>query len=280
MSTEKDNNKNLTEEEANALEFATAINASTSDSLKAKLLGLYKNQRVRDDLLEKGYNEEFYSLEYKYNLEYFQINKQISEIINQGTPIPFYWKTAIENAKFFPVNDKDKEILKYVTNIEIKHDENDKKSFTAYFTFSQNSFFDHTVLEKAYKFNKKEDGYTESKATEIKWKGEAPNIKVVKKKMKKGKNVSTVTKEKKVASFFNIFDNEDEDEEDDDENEDGSPDLSSEADFIQNDLIPFSMEYYLDVQKLSAIDDMADEMSENSEEEDACCGKKKKHSHK
>ena len=29
--------------------------------------------------------------------------------------------------------------------------------------------------------------------------------------------------------------------------------LSSEADFVQNDLIPFSMEYYLDLQKLSSV---------------------------
>lgn len=272
MSTEKDTKKILSEEEANALEFGTAINEVESDSLKAKLLALYKNQRVRDELLEKGYNEEFYNLEYKYNQEYFQINKSIAEIINSGTPIAFYWKTAIENAKFFPINDKDKEILKYLTNIEIKHDETDKKSFTAYFTFATNSFFDHTVLEKAYKFNKKEDSYTESKATEIKWKGEAPNIKVVKKKIKKGKNIVNVTKEKKVASFFNIFEEEDEEEE---ETMD-SPDLSSEADFIQNDLLPFSMEYFLDLQKLSAIDDMADDDDEEDEEDEEPTPKKRR----
>lgn len=260
----------LSEEEETIKEFTEAINEQPSDSIKAKLVALYKNQQTRDSLLEKGYNEEFYALEYEYNLQYADINKKISDIVNQDTPIPFYWKTAIENAKFFTINEKDKEILKYLSNIDIKHNEQDKKSFTVYFYFNTNSFFEHTILEKAYIFNKKEDAYTESKATEIKWKGEAPNIKIVKKKVKKGKNVSTVTKEKKVESFFNIFENTDEDDDENSDEEDDKPDLSSEADFIQNDLIPFSMEYYLDLQKLSAIDDnfdMGEESEEGSEDE-------------
>lgn len=278
MSTENTTKPKLSEEEQTAQEFSTAINDQQSDSIKVKLLGLYKNQQIRDNLLEKGYNEEFYALEYKYNLEYVKINKQISEIINTGTPIPYYWKSAVENSKFFNINEKDKEILKYLSNIEIKHDETDKKSFTAYFYFNPNTFFDHSVIEKHYNFNKKEDAYTESKATEIKWKGDAPNVKIVKKKIKKGKNVSTVTKEKKVKSFFNIFEEEDEDEEnEEEEKQDDNVDLSSEADFIQNDLVPFSMEYYLDLQKLSAIDDNVEEAGESAEDDDEGKQSKKKH---
>jgi hypothetical protein len=269
----------LTEEQETIKEFSDAINEQQSSSIRAKLVSLYKNQQARDSLLEKGYNEEFYSLEYKYNLLYAELNKKVTDIVNENTPIPNYWKVAIENAKFFPINDKDKEILKYLTNIEIKHNDTDKKSFTVLFYFNQNSFFDHNVLEKAYKFDKKEDAYTEMKATEIKWKGEAPNIKIVKKKVKKGKNVSTVTKEKKVESFFNIFEeNEEEEDEEKSEEEEGKPDLSSEADFIQNDLVPFSMEYYLDLQKLSAIDDHVDEEVEEEEEEHDK-KKKRKHQH-
>jgi hypothetical protein len=45
---------------------------------------------------------------------------------------------------------------------------------------------DIKLIEKAYIFDKKDDAYSKSKSTEIKWKGEAPNIKVVKKKVKKG----------------------------------------------------------------------------------------------
>lgn len=246
-----------------------------TDSIKTKLLALYKNQQVRDGILEKGYNEDFYNLEFKYNLQYSLINKEISEIVNQNTPIPNYWKVVVENSKFFTVNDKDKEILKYLTNVEIKHDETDKKSFTAYFTFSPNSFFDETVIQKYYKFNKKEDSYTESTSTQIKWKGDAPNVKVIKKKIKKGKNVSTVTKEKKVKSFFNIFEDENDDEDtDDDKGDEDETNLSSEADFIQNDMIPFSMEYYLDLQKLSGIDDHVDEAEDVEDSDDE--GKKKK----
>jgi len=272
MNLDTGKQKVITEEEATVLEFTQAINDQPSNSVKVKLLALYKNQQTRDDLLEKGYNEEFYNLEYKYNQEYMKINKEISEIINKDTPIENYWKIAIENAKFFPVNDKDKEILKFLTNIEVIHDPADKKSFTAYFYFAKNLFFDHSILEKAYKFNKKEDSYTESKATEIKWKGSAPNIKLVKKKVKKGKNINTIIKEKTCPSFFNIF--VEKEEEDNEEEKEDEPDLNSEADFIQNDLVPFSMEYYLDLQKLSGIDDgfNDDEEEENSDDE----SKKKK----
>lgn len=277
MSTNETNAPKLSEEEETAKEFADAINMQKTDSIKTKLLGLYKNQQVRDGILEKGYNEDFYNLEFKYNQQYCNLNKEISEIVNQNTPIPNYWKVVIENSKFFTVNDKDKEILKYLTNIEIKHDESDKKSFTAYFTFSPNSFFDETVIQKYYKFNKKEDSYTEATSTQIKWKGDAPNIKVIKKKIKKGKNVSTVTKEKKVKSFFNIFEEENDDEDDDDDKGDeDETNLSSEADFVQNDLIPFSMEYYLDLQKLSGIDDQVDEEDDGEDSQEDDKKKKKK----
>lgn len=254
-------------------EFSEAIKGLTTDSLKMKACALYKNQRERDNLMEKGYNEEFYALENKYNIQYLEINKQLTDIINSGTVIPNYWKTVLENAKFFTINEKDKEVLKNLTNIEIKYDcQQNTKSFTTYFHFSENPFFEHKVLTKAYIFNKADDCYSLFQATEIQWKGEAPNIKTFKKKVKKGKNVSTVTREKKVDSFFNIFDkkengdNEEEEKEDEDEEKDDN-ELNTEADFIQNDLIPFSMEYYLDLQKLGAIDDNVNDDENNDEEE-------------
>ena len=269
-------------DEQSADDFAEAINQQTSESLKVKLLALYKNQNQRDDILEQGYNESFYSIEYGYHLKYNEINKEISSIINQGVRIPEYWKRVIENSKFFTVNDKDKEILKHLIDIEIKQDEADKKSFIVYFIFESNSFFEETVIEKQYIFNKKEDAYLEAKSKEIKWKGTPPNIKMVKKKIKKGKTSSTITKEKKVDSFFNIFEDEQNDDEDDDDNEekeDDENDISSEAEFILNDLVPFSMEYYLDIQKLSALDDQIDEDEDEDDDDevDNHKGSKKRH---
>jgi nucleosome assembly protein 1-like 1 len=277
MTTKEDNKKTVEEETAE--EYTEAINQQKTDSLKVKFLSLYKNQNQRDEILEKGYNESFYNLEYQYAQQYIEINKEISKIVSEGTPIPNYWGKSIENAKFFPLNDKDKEILKHLKNIEVKYDEQDKKSFTAFFHFEQNSFFDLTVLKKTYKFDKKDDSYTESIGTQIEWKGDAPNIKLVKKKIKKGKTTSTITKEKKVESFFNIFeskkkeDDEDEDEDQDDEGMD--EDISAEAEFVLNDLVPFSMEYYLDIQKLGDLEDMGAD-DEESEEEDDKPKKKKK----
>lgn len=259
------------------LEFVESINEK-KESLRPKLVALYQSQIKRDDILEKGYNEQFYSIEYGYNLKYNEINKEISKIVLEGTPIPEYWKKAIENSKFFHLNEKDKEILKYLRNIELSNDPTDKKSFTVYFHFDENQYFDGKVLEKTYIFNKKEDSYTTYKSSEIKWKGEAPNIKIVKKKIKKGKTTSTITKEKKVESFFNIF-NKKEDEENDDEDEDDEKpedDLSGEAEFVLNDLVPFSMEYYLDIQKLSSFDDGADCCDDEEDEEDDPKSKKSK----
>ena len=267
MSKLCDNNEDK-EKEIKA-EFSEAIKELATDSLKMKACALYKNQRERDGMMEKGYNEEFYALENKYNLQYLEINKQLSDIINSGTAIPNFWKTTLENAKFFTINEKDKEVLKYLTNIEIKYDcEQNTKSFTTYFYFSENPFFEHKILTKSYIFNKADDCYSICQATEIQWKGEAPNVKTFKKKVKKGKNICTVTKEKKVDSFFNIFDKkegEDNEEEEKEDEEDKDNELNTEADFIQNDLVPFSMEYYLDLQKLGAIDDNLPDIDEDEE---------------
>ena len=244
----------LSEEEQTANEFAEAINLQKTDSMKVKLLHLYSNQHKRDEILEKGYNEEYYTLEYAYNQRYSEINNETSSIVGSGVPIPLYWRTVIENAKFWEVNEKDKEILKYLTNVEVVINEQDKKSITVFFHFTQNSFFDHTVLSKMYKFSKKDDKYSESKSTEIVWKGDNPTLKIVKKKIKKGKNVSVVTKEKKVNSFFGLFEDKEADQEDNEEEEEADqdkPDLSSEAEFIINDLVPFSVEYYLNLMKFA-----------------------------
>merc|ERR1711865_49230 len=81
-----------------------------SQSLKTKLVAVYKNQIARDDILEKGYNEEFYALEFGYNQQYINLNNDIQNIITEGTPIPNYWNVVVDNSKFFPLNDKDKEI--------------------------------------------------------------------------------------------------------------------------------------------------------------------------
>lgn len=74
------------------------------------------------------------------------------------------------------------------------------------------------------------------------------------KENKKGEKVNTITSEKPCPSFFDIFlDIDDEKREDNNE-----PDITSEADFIQNDLIPFSMEYFIDIQKLNQLSEDAE----------------------
>ena len=60
----------------------------------------------------------------------------------------------------------------------------------------------------------------------------------------------------------------DEDEDGDDEEKEESDELGSEADFFLNDLVPFSMEYYLDLQKLSAINDEAIDEDEDEDEDE------------
>jgi hypothetical protein len=106
--------------------------------------------------------------------------------VNNNTSITNYWRKALVNAKYFEVNEKDELVLNFLSDITIEFKE-DKKSFTAFFHFKQNPYFDATILEKTYLFNKKEDTYDKCTSPVIEWKDTPPNKKKVTKKIKSTK---------------------------------------------------------------------------------------------
>jgi nucleosome assembly protein 1-like 1 len=282
--------------------FVEALKDIPSHSLKRKLVAM-KNIVVKRLQIEREFKDLHNKLEAKYEALYKPIYEKRSRIIdgtevinsqdiqenmakldikdsnepedNKEQGIPEYWGKAIANTdQFAPfINEKDKKILKHLTNITA--DIQETGDFTLNFTFSANEYFDATLLTKEHILNKKDLSIEKIISTQISWKSEEMNPTVEKKtkkiKNKKTKDVKTVTKTEEVPSFFNFFKsydvtgktkNEAEDEDEEDEFEIISDEYEL-ALFVKEELIPYSIEYYLDMNK-----NEADEMDEDEEFED------------
>ena len=217
--------------------LTNGISELPDENSKIIAKALYKNQMKRDQIISENYNEDHYNLESEFNLKYNSINSKINDIL-LSEPIKNYWMITLSNCKFWKINKNDKLVLQHLYKVELDYDNYFGKNFTVRFHFNKNKFFNHDVLENIYVFDKSADKYNQRQSTEIKW-FDPPNY-----KYNDGKLVL-------IRSFFNIFLN--------GKNFEDEPDINEEAGFIQYDLIPFSMEYYLDFMKLSAIDDYYEE---------------------
>jgi len=118
-------------------------------------------------------------------------------------------------------------------------------------------------------------------STEIVWKSDEvnPTIEKKKKKIKKGKETKIITKVTECDSFFNFFKNydnqnsckktkEEEDNEEDEEHEHDDNILEDELELgnqIRDEIIPYSIEYYLGI---AGGDEMDCDMEDEEEEED------------
>ena len=69
------------------------------------------------------------------------------------TGIPEYWHKCLSNTDQFGslINEKDKKILKHLTNVTSDLQENG--NLTLNFYFSPNEFFDHPVLSREHILN-------------------------------------------------------------------------------------------------------------------------------
>ena len=179
--------------------------------------------------------------------------------------IPYFWRIALVNATFFEINEKDKQILDHLIDVKINETEETYPNWSIEFVFEENEYLDGNVLIKEFICDKDDvDKVVSTKASELKWKDDDKNPmkKIVKKVVKKKKTQKTITKEKKVKSFFDFFktiekvedkdkkndtkDNNNSDDSGDEENTDTkSP--SDEANFIRNDFIPNCLEYFLNI---------------------------------
>ncbi len=220
------------------------INKIKSNSLKVKLLSLnlYRNQIIK--LKNTDLSKESYPLKQIYDKKYFDIYTKISDIVStndislyenllteedykeyeinkeENTEIKLiqnFWLNALENSKFFKINDKDKEVLEFLKSIKMEKIEEGKIKLI--FEFFDNDFFNNKTISKIYNFDYENDGKVfKTEYDTINWKNDNVNPSLKKKiiKVKKGKKVITKEKLTDVESFFDIFNKSKSDLENDD----------------------------------------------------------------
>ena len=296
-------------------QFTDALKKITDNNLKKKLVAIKKLvcERMK---LENDFKKEHNKLEAKYDELYQPIYEKRKNIIQGITKpnieeikdklselkiseeeakkenengIPEFWSKCLENSPDVqPLNDKDKEILKKLIDLKCESQENG--NFTLIFTFEPNDYFTDTELRKEFIVDE-ESEIKEIKCTEIDWKSDEknPTIEIKKKKMKnkKTKEIKTVTKRENVASFFGTFKNmtknEDDknknDDDDDEEDEDEEMTIDEQYDMglqFKEEIIPYAIEYYLDIVDDEESLGNEDEEIEEEEEEEEEKHKKKK----
>lgn len=280
--------------------FQEELSKITDESIKEKLNKIKKLVVARINL-EKDFKAEQNKLEAKYESQYAPLYEARNDIINgkvtvnyedvkailpevkvslnenTETGIPDYWLTCLKNSSQFGelINTKDEKILKHLTDITLEYKENG--NFTLFFHFTPNEYFSHTVLTRefimdiAHAINK-------IVSTKIEWANEDVNPTVAKKKKKvksKGKGeVKTIVKLEECESFFNFFkdynaedlkNKEIKEDAESEEEEDTNMYIEEEYDlgiFIKDELIPYSLEYYLDI-----VDEEGDEEMEEDEDD-------------
>ena len=127
---------------------------------------------------------------------------------------------CIKKFKKFFISKTDEEILKNLKNIEINNLK-DGLNFNVTFIFNQNKYFSNEKIIKKYFFDKKSKECINVESTKIKW------------------NNNNIKKQK---SFFDIFNN-----------KGNSEEIlyfqANEGEFFKNNIVPFSLEYYLNIKK-------------------------------
>lgn len=258
--------------------------------------------------LEKEFQTEMFELENKYLIKYTPFHKLRAALIkgskeptseqirkgkeldeehnNQNTiqeeekeeqdnvvGIPSFWLTAIENLPIISqiITDRDAEVLDYLCNVWMEYLTDGNPGFKLFFEFSDNSFFSHKVLTKAYYYQPQlgysgDFIYDHAEGTNIKWNSNEtnPTVTVEKRKQrnKTTKQVRTIEKITPVESFFNFFDPpnvpkcEENSETDEDNEEDGASELESKlaldyaiGEEIKDKLIPRAVDWFTGVAK-------------------------------
>ena len=238
-------NNNLNENSSEEI-FQKIDKLECSDSIKTKLkvIELLKDEinNIEDNQMEK----ELIKVTDDYNKKFKDIENEISRIIQgQNLPeisnevlqkynldkkikpkkpkiIPNYWLTAIKNSNNFDLTKIDEDILKYLFNIELEMLE-DNLSYRINFYFIKNKYFTNNKLSKTYFVNKKTKECQKTESTIIDWTGKINPNKI---------------NNKYNESFFDIFVN---------KQDDIMEAENNEGENFKNDLIPFSLEYYLNL---------------------------------
>ena len=278
---EDEDEKNKEEEDQKKL--FEAINLLPSGSIKSKSILLYDlNEDMKSQYFD-NYKDEKVKIELEENKNFLEYLNKIRDLINTSldinssidnnditkyflltddnkefAPIKNFWSTALINATFFEINDKDKKVLEFLRDICFIP--LDYPSFKIEFRFEPNDFMKETTLIKTYYFvNNEKDVIKKVEGCEINWIDDNtnPTIKLTTKRKKKGRVKETITITKKVDSFFNIFSQK--------ENTNLNKELV-EAQFFRNDFLQNMLEYYLNIMEIH-YDDDEEEDDEDEENE-------------
>ena len=264
-------------------EIFEEIKQQETPSLKSKLISVYKISDERRQISEDKFNKEYDVLEEKFNKKYIELYKKINDIASnkvqpeisaeemtqykitdetstETKPIEGYWNKIIINSHYFTIIDKDKEILKYLTNVSMEQVEG-KKDFIVHFDFAKNDFFTNERLSKKYIFGKED--VKEAEPSEINWISEDKNHTKEKKsfKVKRGKKTVNKTAIQDVDCFFSFFNK--------------NTDLvfiQDEVTFFQEELFANQLEYYLGLIDLTHYDKDDIEEYEDDYDEIRCYG--------
>ena len=277
----------LSPEEEDKKELYDAIKdlkpEDATESIKAKLLSIASVHLDYKTVENDQYGKEYDTLQDKYDKQYDAVYAKIENIVESKDKIDIseeektkygitdddegkeheiedYWEKVILNSRYFTINDKDKNIIKYIKKVNMAKFEDNLNNFRVDFTFSDNDFFTPNVLSKTYEYDKS-GTLKKASGTEIQWKSKDKNPTVEKKykKIKKGKKVFHQEKEEKVDSFFSIFS----------QLEDLTF-LQDEVTFFKEDLFVNQLEYYLDIvskTKNAGADDDDDEDDDNGNDD-------------
>ena len=261
-----DNNNKIKKrkEEADDQDLIDEIVKVENSNLKAKLLCLNELNTNLIDTKQINYKPEYVLLRNKYELKYFDVyqkvidiavgNKLTDELIpltkeemekynikedekEEKKPIEKFFTKAIRNAKFFPYNKKDSNILDHLINIKFVPLDN-KVDFRVEYYFNKNPYMENEILTKTYYFNLKNERLMKSDYCDIKWADDEanPTKKIIKKK-KSGRKNETIIQE--TDSFFNMFN----------QNKTNLLMDDAEARFLKEDFLPNLLEYYLNFPK-------------------------------
>ena len=261
-----DNNNKIKKrkEEADDQDLIDEIKKEKNSTLKTKLLFLNKLNTDLIDTKQIKYKPEYVILRNKYELKYFDVyqkvidiavgNKLTDELIpltkeemekynikedekEEKKPIEKFFTKAIRNAKFFPYNKKDSNILDHLINIKFVPLDN-KVDFRVEYYFNKNPYMENEILTKTYYFNLKNERLMRSDYCDIKWADDEanPTKKIIKKK-KSGRKNETIIQE--TDSFFNMFN----------QNKTNLLMDDAEARFLKEDFLPNLLEYYLNFPK-------------------------------
>ena len=273
---EDEDEKNKEEEDQKKL--FEAINLLPSGSIKSKSILLYDlNEDMKSQYFD-NYKDEKVKIELEANKNFLEYLNKIRDLINTSlninssidnnditkyflltddnkefTPIKNFWSTALINATFFEINDKDKKVLEFLRDICFIP--LDYPSFKIEFRFEPNDFMKETTLIKEYHFvNNEKDVIKKVEGCSINWMDDNknPTIKLTTKKKKKGRVKETITITKKVDSFFNIFD----------PKETNLNKELVEAQFFRNDFLENMLEYYLNIMEIHYDEDEEDNEGE------------------